>query len=100
MRKLLIAAVLFTLFSCQKEQQLSNSQPNIIFILADDMSYYDLSCLGQKEFTTPNIDKLYEQGLFFSEAYSGSPECAPSRGNIMEGKHQGHSRVRVNSSVR
>ncbi|MEN8122443.1 MAG: arylsulfatase [Bacteroidota bacterium] len=100
MKKIFAGLFLLTFFSCQKPQQLSNSQPNIIMILADDMSYYDLSCLGQKEFKTPNIDRLYDQGLFFSETYSGSPECAPSRGNIIEGKHQGHSRIRVNSSVR
>ena len=88
------------LISCQEMPELSNSRPNIILILADDMSYYDLSCLGQKEFKTPNIDLLYHEGLFFSEAYSGSPECAPSRSTIMEGLHLGHNRIRVNNSVR
>ncbi|MEN8187880.1 MAG: hypothetical protein ABFR05_12190, partial [Bacteroidota bacterium] len=56
--------LLFTFTGC-KNNSLSSSKPNIIFILADDMSYYDLSCLGQKEFKTPNIDKLYNEGLFF-----------------------------------
>ncbi|MEN8226589.1 MAG: sulfatase-like hydrolase/transferase [Bacteroidota bacterium] len=88
------------LISCQELPELSNSQPNIILVLADDMSYYDLSCLGQKEFKTPNLDKLCHEGLFFSEAYSGSPECAPSRSTIMEGLHLGHNRIRVNNSVR
>lgn len=73
---------------------------NIILILADDMSYFDLSCLGQQEFSTPNIDKLYQAGMFFREAYCGAPECAPSRGTIMQGKHLGHSRIRLNNSVR
>ena len=100
MNKLIVVIAALALLNCRNTTELSNTHPNIIFILADDMSYYDLSCLGQKEFQTPNIDKMYNAGLFFSEAYSGSPECAPSRGNIMEGKHQGHSRIRVNSSVR
>uniref|UniRef100_UPI003217D8B0 arylsulfatase n=1 Tax=uncultured Draconibacterium sp. TaxID=1573823 RepID=UPI003217D8B0 len=100
MRILLTFIMLTALLSCRKEQQLSNSQPNIIFILADDMSYYDLSCLGQKQFATPNIDKMYNGGLFFSEAYSAAPECAPSRGTLMEGKHLGHSRIRLNRSAR
>ncbi|MEN8158307.1 MAG: arylsulfatase [Bacteroidota bacterium] len=98
--KTVLGLSLLLLIVCNRAPQLSNSQPNIIFILADDMSYYDLSCLGQKEFSTPHIDMLCNEGLFFSEAFSGSPECAPSRGTIMEGKHLGHSRIRVNSSVR
>ncbi|MDX8340696.1 arylsulfatase [Draconibacterium sp. IB214405] len=98
--KLICGLLLIALCSCQKSTELSGSKPNIIFILADDMSYYDLSCLGQKEFSTPNIDKLYNNGLFFSEAYSSAPECAPARGTLMEGKHLGHSRIRLNRSVR
>jgi len=100
MRTLIIGLFLITLFGCKKTQQLRGSQPNIIMILADDMSYYDLSCLGQKEFQTPNIDKLYNEGLFFSQAYSAAPECAPARGTLMEGKHLGHSRIRLNRSAR
>lgn len=99
-KNILIILVLLIIAGCSSSPQLSGSKPNIIFILADDMSYYDLSCLGQKEFQTPNIDKLYHAGLFFSEAYSGSPECAPSRSTLMEGKHLGHNRIRMNSSVR
>lgn len=77
-----------------------NEKPNIIFILADDMSYYDLSGLGQKQFSTPHIDELMEQGLFFTESYAGSPECAPSRASLMTGMHMGHCRIRNNRSVR
>jgi len=100
MKKVITGLSLLVLFSCQKTPELSNSRPNIIMILVDDMSYKDLSCLGQKEFKTPNIDKLYHEGVFFSEAYSGAPECAPSRSTIMQGKHLGHDRIRTNSSVR
>jgi len=88
------------LFGCQGSSELRDSKPNIILILVDDMSYYDMSCLGQKEFKTPNLDKLCQEGLFFSEAYSGSPECAPSRSSVIEGKHLGHNRIRLNNSVR
>ncbi len=77
-----------------------NERPNIIFILADDMSYYDLSGLGQQQFATPNLDELMNDGLFFAEAYSGSPECAPSRASLVTGKHMGHCRIRNNRSVR
>jgi len=77
-----------------------DKNPNIIYIFTDDMSYYDLSSLGQKHFSTPNIDKLLEEGLFFNEAYAGSSECAPSRASLLTGKHMGHSRIRNNRSVR
>lgn len=97
---LLITLILPTLIFTNCYRKFDRKKLNIILILADDMSYFDLSCLGQKEFKTPNIDRLYHAGLFFSEAYCGSPECAPSRSTIMQGKHLGHSRVRLNNSVR
>lgn len=75
-------------------------KPNIIFILADDLSYRDLSCYGQKRYKTPNLDALAESGIRFTQAYSASPESAPSRGSLMTGLHTGHSSIRVNSSAR
>ena len=75
-------------------------KPNILIILSDDLSYSDLSCYGQKEFSTPNLDALALNGIRFTQAYSGSPECAPSRGSLMTGMHMGHCRIRANSSVR
>ena len=53
--------------------------PNIIFILADDLGYGDLSCYGQKRFSTPNIDRLAREGMKFTNHYAGAPVCAPSR---------------------
>jgi len=75
-------------------------KPNIIFILADDMSYRDLGYTGQKKFATPNLDRLAAGGVRFSQAYSGSPECAPSRASLMTGMHMGHCRIRANGSAR
>ncbi len=94
----LVSAILISCNPASKQK--NSSKPNIIYILADDMSYYDLSGLGQKHFETPNIDKLLREGLFFHEAYSGSPECAPSRGSLLTGMHMGHSRIRANRSYR
>ena len=73
-------------------------QPNIVFILADDLGYGDLSCYGQKQFSTPNIDALAKEGVRFTQAYSGSTVCAPSRCALMTGLHTGHCRVRGNKS--
>lgn len=78
----------------------SQTQPNIIFILADDLSYRDLSCYGQQRYKTPNLDKLAAGGIRFTQAYSAAPECAPSRGCLLTGKHTGHSPIRINSSAR
>ncbi len=97
----LLGILIFSIISCtDKTQTLSSTKPNIIIILADDMSYYDLSGLGQEKLSTPNIDKLLQNGLFFNNAYAGSSECAPSRGSLLTGKNMGHCRIRLNSSVR
>lgn len=73
------------------------NQPNIIYILADDLGYGDLSCYGQKKFSTPNIDKLAQNGMRFINHYSGSTVSAPTRASLMTGLHTGHCYVRGNS---
>lgn len=72
------------------------SKPNIIYILADDLGYGDLSCYGQTHFKTPHIDALAAEGLRFTQHYSGSTVCAPTRSCIMTGLHTGHTPVRGN----
>ena len=76
-----------------------NKTPNIIFILADDLGYAELGCYGQKKIRTPNIDKLASEGMKFTQYYSGSPVCAPSRCALMTGKHTGHAQIRDNKQV-
>ncbi len=71
-------------------------KPNIIFILADDLGYGDLSCYGQKKFTTPHLDRMAEEGVRFTDHYSGSTVCAPARCSLMTGFHTGHAWVRGN----
>ncbi len=78
----------------------AQTKPNIIYILADDLGYGDLSCYGQKKFKTPNIDRLAQEGMRFTNHYSGSPVCAPSRAALMTGLHTGHTPVRGNKEVR
>jgi arylsulfatase A-like enzyme len=72
------------------------ARPNIIFILADDLGYGDLGCYGSPHLSTPHIDRLAVEGTRFTQAYSGSPVCAPSRGVLMTGLHTGHGRIREN----
>ena len=71
-------------------------KPNIIFILADDLGYGDVSCFGQKKFTTPSIDRLASEGMKFTQFYAGCTVCAPSRCSLMTGKHTGHCFIRGN----
>jgi len=79
------------------ERKKSSKQPNIIFIMADDMGYADLGCYGQKHIKTLNIDRLAVEGTRFTQCYTGSTVCAPSRSVLMTGQHTGHTRVRGNS---
>ncbi|MFW6277763.1 MAG: sulfatase-like hydrolase/transferase, partial [Prolixibacteraceae bacterium] len=79
--------------SCQNQNQKETTpeKPNIVYILADDLGYGDLSCYGQTHFETPNIDNLAENGMKFTQHYSGSTVCAPSRSSLMTGQHTGHT---------
>jgi len=74
----------------------TNPRPNIIYILADDLGYGDLGCYGQKTLKTPHIDRLAAEGMRFTQHYSGSTVCGPSRSCLMEGVHTGHAAVRGN----
>ena len=76
------------------------SKPNIVYLLLDDAGYADLSCYGQKKFRTPNIDRVAAQGMKFTEHYSGSTVCAPTRCSLMTGLHTGHTYVRGNREVK
>jgi len=72
------------------------SLPNIVLILADDLGYGDLSCYGQKKFSTPHIDRVAAEGIMFTQHYAGCTVCAPSRSALMTGMHTGHTPVRGN----
>ena len=77
----------------------SSSGPNFIYIIADDLGYGEPGCYGQEQIKTPNIDRLAAQGMVFTQHYSGSTVCAPSRSSLMTGQHTGHTQVRGNRSV-
>ena len=75
------------------------SKPNIIYILADDLGYGELGCYGQAKIKTPNIDRLAAEGIRFTQHYSGSTVCAPSRCCLLTGKHTGHAYIRDNDEL-
>ncbi|MBL8762146.1 MAG: arylsulfatase [Phycisphaerae bacterium] len=73
--------------------------PNIVLIVTDDLGYGELGCYGQKLIRTPNLDALAAQGVRFTNAYSGSPVCAPSRCTLLTGLHTGHAAIRDNKEI-
>jgi len=74
-------------------------RPNIILIVADDLGYGDLGAYGQDRIRTPNLDRMAEEGLLFTQFYSGSTVCAPSRSVLMTGQHTGRTPIRGNEEV-
>lgn len=93
----LFSAGLLSLGATSAEaKKAKEQQPNIIFILCDDMGYGDLGCYGQKYIQTPNLDRMAAEGMQFMQAYAGSPVSAPSRASLMTGQHTGHGHVRGN----
>lgn len=62
-------------------------QPNIIFILIDDLGWRDLSCYGSTFYETPHLDRLAAEGMLFTDAYAACPVCSPTRASIMTGKY-------------
>jgi arylsulfatase A-like enzyme len=68
-------------------------RPNLIFILADDMGWGDLSCFGSTHIKTPNIDRIAANGVRFTHAYSASPWCSPARLGLYTGKNPGKFRA-------
>ena len=97
MRKLLLMILLVNFHVLLVEAQNgSRNQPNIIFIMADDLGIGDVGCYGQKMIMTPEIDKMATEGVLFTQVYAGSSVCAPTRSSIMTGMHNGHNRVRDN----
>lgn len=100
--KRLISATLVaaSAFSLSAALARATPQPNVVFILADDLGWGELGCYGQKKIRTPNIDRLASQGLRFTRHYSGAPVCAPARCVLMTGKHLGHAQIRGNLQAR
>lgn len=87
----ILATILFVVSSAA-----AADRPNIVYIMCDELAYYELSHMGNPYIKTPNIDKMAAEGLRFTSALAASPVCAPLRGCLMTGKHAGHASVRAN----
>jgi arylsulfatase A-like enzyme len=77
--------VLFSILTISLNAQVN--QPNIVFILADDLGYGDLSVNGGTDVKTPNIDKLFKSGVTFNNFYSNSTVCSPTRASLITGRY-------------
>ena len=66
---------------------MSTTQPNILFILIDDLGWRDLSCYGSTFYETPNLDRLAAEGMRFTDAYAACPVCSPTRASLLTGKY-------------
>ena len=80
----LLVAVFFLLTSCK--QQAPEQKPNVLFILADDLGYHDLGCMGSDFYETPNIDRIALEGMIFTQGHATCQVCSPSRASIMSGQ--------------
>ncbi len=82
---ILFSLVILT-FSQQSQAQTEN-HPNVVFFLVDDLGWTDLGSFGSEFYETPNLDRLVKSGIKFTQAYTASPVCSPTRASIMTGKY-------------
>ena len=81
----LLATTFTLLIACTPESK-EETRPNVLFILADDFGYHDMSVMGSKYYETPNIDRIATEGMIFTNGYAACQVCSPSRASIMSGK--------------
>lgn len=92
-----VRGILFLIYfnKRREDRYMEHRKPNFIIILTDDQGYGDLSCMGNTDFQTPHIDALAEKGARFTNWYSNSPVCSPSRASLLTGRYPGHAGVRA-----
>ncbi len=84
----------------QAPPRAAQQPPNVVYILLDDAGWGDLGCYGQQKLLTPNMDRLATEGMRFTQHYSGSTVCAPTRSCLMTGQHTGHTPIRGNGRAK
>src|SRR5438093_10654514 len=95
-REFLVASAAITASTASDasaQQPVSSANPNILFILADDLGWGDLSCYGRPDYRTPNIDLLASQGTKFTDAYSASALCTPTRCGFITGRYPARLKI-------
>lgn len=92
----LCSTIIITACDTNSQNKEAFRKPNIVYILADDLGYGDIGSFGQTKIKTPNLDRMAAEGMRFTQHYSGSTVCAPSRSVLMTGLHTGHTPIRGN----
>ncbi len=91
----LFIGLVLSIASCQHNKETETEFPNIIYILADDLGYGDLSCMNDSsKIKTLNLDKLAAEGMVFTDAHSNSAVCTPTRYGILTGRYAWRSRLK------
>lgn len=88
--------LLMGLLCCSSNVMAEDSKPNVIYIMADELGYYEPAFMGNPNIRTPHLDKMAAEGIVFQNMLAGSSVCAPTRCCFLTGKHSGHTSVRVN----
>ncbi len=94
--KQLLTFLIATLVVTASQPVDGSEKTNIVYIMADELGYYELSHMGHPHIRTPHLDQMAKEGVRFTQALAGSSVCAPTRGCLMTGKHSGHTSVRSN----
>lgn len=77
----------------------ATDHPNVIYLLCDDMGYSDIEAYGQQMIATPNLTRLVQNGMSFTQFYASTAVSAPSRASLMTGQHTGHTKIRGNKEI-
>ena len=93
---LLTALALVTTIKIEAQEKL----PNVIFVLADDLGYGDIEPYGQQIIKTPELTQLAKEGMKFTQFYTGTAVCAPSRASFITGQTTGETHIRGNKEVK
>ncbi len=92
-RSLLVAATWVAILPVTARSEVDSAQPNVILVFIDDMGWADLSCFGNRDASTPNVDRLAAGGISFEQFYVNSPICSPSRVAISTGTYPQRWRI-------
>jgi arylsulfatase A-like enzyme len=95
-RFVLLFVSIIVVLAVAAESNAQTRPPNIVYLIIDELGYYELSCMGHPEHRTPNIDRLASEGVRFTQCLAGGPVCAPTRCALLTGKHAGHMTIRAN----
>jgi len=88
-----LRAVLVSSFSLLLLVPFANAKPNVVFLLADDLGWHDVGFNGEDYYQTPNLDRLCSEGMRFTRAYTGGPNCLPTRACLISGMYTPRTQI-------